>query len=264
MKILIIGDIVGSPGREAFKNTVAKYRDNGRAEIIVVNAENSAGGRGLTPKIAKELYDAGADCITLGDHTWDQREIMPFLDQEERIVRPANFDQNCPGKGMTTVSTPYGSITVINLLGRVFLNPMACPFRTVDQLLKKADPSTRTIIVDMHAEATSEKVAMGWHLDGRVSVVVGTHTHVQTSDERILPKGTAYLTDMGMTGAKDSVIGCDIEPVLKKFLTGLPNRFTVASENPACEGVLVEVDPYTGKALSIERIRETFGAASDQ
>lgn len=255
MKILMVGDIVGAPGRDLFAQVATRLKSNGEIDAIVVNGENAAGGRGLTPRLARGLIEAGADVITLGDHTWDQREIAPYLDEEPRIVRPANFAQGSPGKGITTVDTPKGPITVINLIGRVFTNPYDCPFNCVTGLLEDKSSLSPVILVDMHAEATSEKIAMGWHLDGRVSAVVGTHTHVQTSDERILPKGTAYLTDLGMTGSKDSVLGCQVGPVLNKFITGMPTRFGVAEENVALEGLIVDVEPLTGMAKSVERVR---------
>ena len=232
-------------------------RTEEQVDIVIANAENSAAGRGITPTLADELFAAGADVLTLGDHTWDQKEIMPYLDREPRIVRPANFAPGCPGRGFTTVDTPKGRLTVMSLIGRVFMPPADCPFRTADEILKKRDALGAVIFAEIHAEATSEKIAIGRYLDGRVTSVVGTHTHVQTSDEAILPKGTAYLTDLGMTGPKDSVLGRALDPVLKKFLTGLPTKFEVATNDVALEGVVVTVDPKTGRATKIKRIRET-------
>lgn len=253
MKILFVGDIMGKAGRKAFLEKAIPLKQSREVDVIIVNGENAANGKGINPDMAAEFLDAGADVITLGDHTYDQRQIMPYLDQEERILRPANFVQGNPGKGWVSVQTSAGPLTVINLIGRVFLNPSDCPFRTADKILKLA-PKNQPIFVDMHAEATSEKMAMGWHLAGRVSAVVGTHTHIQTSDARILKEHTAYLTDAGMTGSKDSVIGCEIEPVLKRFLTGMPARFEPSSENVSVEGALIDVE-RTGKATHIETVR---------
>jgi hypothetical protein len=257
IRVLHVGDIVGSPGRTLFARVVHRLRAEGQVDIVIANAENSAAGRGITPTLADELFAAGADVLTLGDHTWDQREILPYLDREPRIVRPANFAPGCPGRGFTTVDTPKGRLTVMSLIGRVFMPPADCPFRTADDILKKRDQLGTLIFAEIHAEATSEKIAIGRYLDGRVTSVVGTHTHVQTSDEAILPKGTAYLTDLGMTGPKDSVLGRALEPVLKKFLTGLPTKFEVATNDVALEGVIVTVDPKTGRATKIKRLRET-------
>ena len=257
IRVLHIGDIVGSPGRILFARVVHRLKSEGQVDLVIANAENSAAGRGITPGLAEELFSAGADVLTLGDHTWDQKEILPYLDREPRIVRPANFAPGCPGRGVTTVDTPHGRLTVLSLIGRVFMPPADCPFRTADEILKKRDLLGSMIFAEIHAEATSEKIAIGRYLDGRVTSVVGTHTHVQTSDEAILPKGTAYLTDLGMTGAKDSVLGRDLDSVLKKFITGLPTKFEVATNDVALEGVIVTVDPKTGRATKIKRIRET-------
>ena len=212
MKVLMVGDIVGSPGRRAFARVATRMREAGKVQFVVANAENSAGGKGLTLPLAEELFAAGADVLTLGDHTWDRRELQTTIDRESRIVRPANFAPGCPGQGHTTVRTGSGeAVTVINVVGRVFMGLYDCPYRTMDGILVKMAGSSGIILVDFHAEATSEKIIMGRYLDGRVSAVVGTHTHVQTSDETILPKGTAYITDLGMTGPKDSAIGRELE-----------------------------------------------------
>jgi metallophosphoesterase (TIGR00282 family) len=257
MKILFVGDIMGSAGRDAFLALAPALKKTGEVDVIVVNGENAAAGKGITPQIAKEFLDAGADVVTLGDHSYDQREIMPFLDTEPRIVRPANFAPGCPGHGWVTVETPRGRLTVITLVGRVFMDPMDCPFRKVDALLLQV-PKGQPIFVEMHAEATSEKMAMGQHLAGRVTAVVGTHTHVQTSDARILKGHTAYLTDAGMTGAKDSVIGCETEPVLKRFLTGLPVRFTPSKLDVSLEGAIITCDPRGGQAKDIVAVRMPY------
>lgn len=256
MNILMVGDMVGSVGRTIFGRVVSLMKQRGQADVVVVNAENVAGGKGITRVIAGELFSAGADVITLGDHTWDQKDVAPYLDIEKRLIRPANFAPGCPGRGIVTVDSPKGRVTVINLVGRVFMPPADCPFRTVDALLAKEPNMGKVILVDLHAEATSEKIAMGRYLDGRVSAVVGTHTHVQTSDEVVLPKKTAYLTDLGMTGPKDSIIGRDYDSVMLKFLTGMPSKFSIAETGVALEGALIEVDETTGKARKITRVRE--------
>ena len=255
MKILIVGDIVGSPGRTAFARIAGRMRHAGEVDFVVANAENAAGGRGVTAALAQELLGAGADVLTLGDHAWDQKDLAGHLEKEDRVLRPANFAPGCPGKGWITATTDKGAVTVINLVGRVFMQPhYDCPFRTVDEILKKGAALGKIVLVDIHAEATSEKIAMGWYLDGRVSAVVGSHTHVQTSDETVLPKGEAYITDLGMTGPKDSILGRDYESVLSRFVTGLPVQFKVAKNDVKLEGVLVPVDAETGKAAGIQRI----------
>lgn len=257
MKILMVGDIVGSPGRRIFAQVVTRMKQNAEVDFVVVNAENAAGGKGLTGPMADELFSAGADILTLGDHTWDRKEIEIYIDREPRVLRPLNFAPGCPGRGYMTVKTRWGEITVINIIGRVFMSAYDCPFRTLDALLKEKSKLGKVIVVDFHAEATSEKIVMGRYLDGRVSAVVGTHTHVQTSDEAILPNGTAYITDLGMTGAKDSALGRELESVTSIFLTGMHAKFKIARENVALEGVLVDVDHKTGRARNIKRIRET-------
>lgn len=262
MRVLMAGDIVGSPGRDVFRLVVAQLKDAHRADVVIANAENTAGGRGLTPALAEELFKAGADVLTLGDHTWDQKDLQAYLGREPRIVRPANFPPGCPGRGWTTVNTAFGPVTVVSLIGRVFMTPYDCPFRTMDALLEK-DIRGGAIFVDLHAEATSEKTVMGRYLDGRVTCVVGTHTHVQTSDDRILPKGTAYITDLGMTGSRDSAIGRDLESITRRMLTGMPESFKVAREDLVLEGVLVDVDHQTGRARGIERIRVPGAVSGD-
>ena len=257
MNILIAGDIVGGPGRLAFAAIAGRMKQAGQADFVMANAENAAGGRGITVPLAEALFAAGADALTLGDHVWDQREIVKAIDREPRLVRPANYAPVCPGRGWSTFETPRGKVTVISLQGRTFMPPSDCPFRAADAILQRgAAELSKIIIVDMHAEATSEKIAMGRYLDGRVSAVVGTHTHVQTADEAILPQGTAYLTDLGMTGPKDSVLGRDVDTVLKKFLTGMPQQFEVATNDVRFEGLLVTVDEKTGLATKVRRIQE--------
>lgn len=260
IRILLVGDIVGSAGRAAFARLAGLIKQTGRADFVIGNAENAAGGRGLTPQLADELLQAGADVLTLGDHTWDQKEIVSHLELEPRILRPANFPPNNPGRGWGDYDCPKGLIRVVNLVGRVFLSPADCPFRTVQQILAGEPHQGLVTVVDLHAEATSEKIAMGWFLDGKVSVLVGTHTHVQTADDRILPQGTAYLTDLGMCGARRSVLGCDIESVLTKFLTGRRMMFKTATEDVWTEGLYVVVDEATGRALRAQRFQIPAGS----
>jgi 2',3'-cyclic-nucleotide 2'-phosphodiesterase len=257
MKILVIGDIVGGPGRMAMARVATRYKADGRADVVVANAENSAAGRGITSALAEELFAGGADVLTMGDHVWDQKEALGYFDREPRVVRALNLPPGCPGKGAVTIQTPAGPLTVIQLMGRTFMNATAdCPFRAIDEWLKKHGGGGQMILVDMHAEATSEKVAMGKFLDGRVSAVLGTHTHIQTADEAVTAKGTAYLTDLGMTGPCDSVIGRTTEAILARFLTGMPTKFEIASGDVRLHGVLLKLDPATGKALKIKRVEE--------
>jgi metallophosphoesterase (TIGR00282 family) len=255
VKILMIGDIVGGPGRRVVGQVVPRWRAEERVDFVVANAENAAGGRGVSATIAEDLLSNGIDVITLGDHTWDQRDLAAFLDRESRIVRPLNFAPGCPGRGATTVDGPGGRVTVISAIGRVFMKPYDCPFRAVTGLLDRTAPGG-IILVDFHAEATSEKIVFGRYFDGRVSAVVGTHTHVQTADDRVLPKGTAYITDLGMTGPRDSAIGRELEGVTTSMLSGMPSKFEVAGNDVGLEGVLIDVDESTGKARRIKRIRE--------
>ena len=244
---------MGKAGRKAFMDKAIALKRNREVDVLIVNGENAANGKGINPDMADSFLEAGADAITLGDHSYDQRQIMPYLDQAERVIRPANFAPGAPGKGWVTVQTGVGPVTVINLIGRVFMNPYDCPFRMADKILKLA-PKNQPIFVDMHGEATSEKMAMGWYLAGKVTAVVGTHTHVQTSDARILKEHTAYLTDAGMTGSKDSIIGCERDAVMKRFLTGLPARFEPADKNVSVEGALITCE-RSGKATDIETVR---------
>jgi len=256
LRIFMIGDIVGKPGRRAVRESLKAYRQNYRFDFIIANGENAAGGVGLTREIADELYNTGVDFITMGNHTWDKKEIFSFIDHEPNIIRPANYPPGTPGRGSTVVRLGKSGpkLGIINLSGRVFLPPLDCPFRAADELVKQLSQETPLIFVDFHAEATSEKIALGFYLDGRVSAVVGTHTHVQTSDERILPGGTAYITDVGMTGPRDSVLGMQTDIVVKKFLTQLPVRFEVAEGTAQLNGVILELDEITGKAVKIERV----------
>ena len=257
MKILMVGDIVGGPGRMAMARVATRYKTEGRADVVVANAENSAAGRGITSTLAEELFAGGADALTMGDHVWDQKESMAYFDREPRMVRALNLPPGCPGKGATTIQTKAGPLAILQLMGRTFMNATAdCPFRAIDEWLKKNGSANRMILVDMHAEATSEKVAMGKFLDGRVSAVLGTHTHIQTADEAISDKGTAYMTDLGMTGPCDSVIGRTTDAIVARFLTGMPTKFEIASGDVRLHGALLTLDPATGKALKIKRIEE--------
>ncbi len=256
MKLLLVGDIVGAPGRLAFCRVAATMKARGAVDAIVANAENAAGGKGITSAVGEELFAAGADVLTMGDHTWDQKESWSYFDREPRLVRPANFAPGCPGRGVVTVDTPVGPLSVISLVGRVFMNPYDCPFRSVDAILKHSGSLACVRVVDMHAEATSEKIVMGRYLDGRVTACVGTHTHVQTSDERVLPGGTAYMTDLGMSGPRDSSLGRELDSVMRMFTTGMRESFKIAKKDIVLEGAIIHVDEKSGRAKSIKRIRE--------
>jgi metallophosphoesterase (TIGR00282 family) len=257
MKILFIGDIVGAPGREAIKKLLPGLIKEYGLDFVIANAENAAGGSGITAKVKDELFDCGINVLTSGDHIWKKREIFEIINQEERILRPLNFPEGAPGRGFNLYNIKNGKrIGVINVNGRVFMDALECPFRTVLSAQQQLSKQTNIIIVDIHAEATSEKIALGWYLDGKVSAVLGTHTHIQTADERILPQGTAYLTDAGMTGPYDSVIGRKVEAVLERFLTSIPTRFEVAQENIQLHAALLDIDEVTGKAKSISRIQK--------
>jgi len=254
MKLLMVGDVVGSPGRRMFKREVPRLRAEMGLGGVVVNAENAAAGSGLTASLAQDFFAAGADVITLGDHTWGQKEFAGQISSLERVVRPANYPAECPGRGWALVTTPVARFAVANLQGRVFMQPVDCPFKAADRILGEI-PKDVAVFVDFHAEATSEKMTLAHYLDGRVTAVAGTHTHVQTSDAAILPKGTAYITDLGMTGPYISSIGRDLKPVTKKFMTGIPARFEVAEGPCVLEGAVVEFDPVSGKASSIAPLR---------
>ena len=256
MKILFIGDIVGSPGREAVKKLLAQLQKEYNLDFVIANAENAAGGSGITLKVAAELFSFGIDVLTSGDHIWKKREIFEIIGQESRILRPANYPAGAPGYGWGLFkSKDARKIGVINVNGRVFMEALECPFKTSRHAQEELFAETKIIILDIHAEATSEKVALGWYLDGKVSAILGTHTHIQTADEKILPAGTAYITDVGMTGSMRSVIGRRIEDVLERFLTSVPVRFEVASEDIQLQGVVLDIDEQTGKARSIVRIQ---------
>ena len=257
MKILLIGDIVGNPGREAVRALVPQLRRRHDLDLVVANCENIAGGAGVTPKTAQELFGSGVDFLTSGQHIWRYKEIMPYLNQEPRLIRPANYPPGAPGAGAGVIAARDGTkVGVLNLVGRVFLETVDCPFRAAQREVERLRRETPVILVDMHAEATSEKIAMGWYLDGQVSAVVGTHTHIQTADERVLPKGTAYLTDLGMTGPYDSVIGRRVDQIIERFLTGIPQKFEVPETNVILCGAILEVDAKTGRAERLERVQE--------
>ena len=251
MKVLWVGDIVGGPGRRVFAEVARRLKGGGEVSAIIANGENSAGGSGITEELGAELLAAGADVITLGDHVWSQKGTDQYLAHERRVLRPANLPKACPGTGWVTVQTPQMPITVMSLMGRVFMQPAECPFLTADAVLAKLPGNCGPVFVEMHAEATSEKIALGRYLDGRVAAVAGTHTHVPTNDAGLLPKGTAYITDLGMTGPVDSVIGRQLEPVLHKFTTGMPMKFDVAKGPAVLQGAILDIDRATGRAKSI-------------
>ena len=251
MKVLMIGDVVGGPGRKILKRELKGLRQKHCIDAVVVNAENAAAGSGITAALCEEIFDAGADAITLGDHTWGQKEFSGQISSLKNLVRPANFPPECPGRGWCIVTTAISRFALVNLQGRVFMQSVDCPFKCADRLLAEI-PRDIPVLVDFHAEATSEKITLGHYLDGRVCAVAGTHTHVQTSDAIVLPKGTAYITDLGMTGPYISSIGRDLKPVTRKFITGMPARFDVAEGPCVLEGAVIEFDPVTKKASSIE------------
>ncbi|MGA2787081.1 MAG: TIGR00282 family metallophosphoesterase [Verrucomicrobiota bacterium] len=282
MKLLFIGDIVGQPGRRAVAELLPKLRQQHALDFVIANGENSAGGSGITPKTAAEIFAAGVDVITTGDHLWDQKEVMELLANEKRFLRPLNYPPGTPGQGSGVfeiqvkksegrvtrvpnqeVGDSYNSslrIAVLNAQGRTFMPPLENPFLLALDEVKRLRARTKIIFVDIHAEATSEKIAFARMLDGQVSAVVGTHTHVQTADEQIFPGGTAYLTDAGFTGPHESVLGREIEPVLKRFLTGMPQRFEVAKNRVLLHGAVIEIDDATGKALKIQRVSEAINS----
>lgn len=263
MKLLFIGDIVGQPGRRAVKELLPKLRERHGLDFVVANGENSAGGSGITPKTAEEIFSAGVDVITTGDHLWDQKEVMELLANERRFLRPLNYPSGTPGQGSAIFeplrSKPGNqgiSVAVVNLQGRTFMPPLENPFLAGLEEIKKLRERARIIFVDFHAEATSEKIAFARMLDGQVSAVVGTHTHVQTADEQVFPGGTAYLTDAGFTGPQESVLGREIAPIIQRFLTSMPQRFEVAKERVVLHGALIDIDEATGKSRGIQRVAE--------
>jgi hypothetical protein len=255
MNVLMVGDVYGEPGRAALGKLLPKIRQQHQIDLAVVNVENSAGGFGITPALARSFLDQGVDVMTTGNHIWDKKEIIEYIGRENLLLRPANFPAGTPGSGFITVKAGPHRVAVLNLMGRVFMHPIDCPFRKADEILPELRKDTPVILVDMHAEATSESVAMGWYLDGRVSAVVGTHRHVQTADERVLPGGTAYITDLGLTGPTDGIIGVDRDQIIQRFLTQMPIKFETAKGPAQLQGVVIVVDPDTGRASDIRRLR---------
>ncbi len=255
MKVLFIGDIVGSPGRKAAKQCILDLKKELSFDYCIANGENAAGGKGISYVVANELYNMGIDAITMGNHTWSKKEIISFIDSDPNIVRPANYPINVPGRGSTIID---GKLGIISLIGRVYMEQADCPFRALDRELEYLKSKVRVVIVDVHAEATSEKCAIAWHGDGRVSGVIGTHTHVQTADERILPCGTAFITDVGMTGPYEGIIGVNKDIILKRFLLSMPVRFELAKGTVQFNGVCLDIDEMTGKTISIRRISKFF------
>jgi metallophosphoesterase (TIGR00282 family) len=255
MLVLVIGDIIGRPGRQAVHKFVPALRQQYGLDMVIANAENTAGGFGLTSSLARELFSSGVDVLTSGNHIWAQSEIIPHLDGEKPILRPLNYPPGVPGRGYLIT----GETMVVNLIGRTFMRELDCPFRAMDKLLAELETKPPVIIVDFHAEATSEKVAMGRYLDGRVSAVLGTHTHVGTIDAQLLARGTAYVTDIGMTGPTDSIIGDEVSSVIQRFLTGMPHRLSVGEGEPVLNAIMVEVDKSSGRATKIERVYRRMG-----
>jgi len=252
LKILVMGDVIGKPGREAVKEVLPRLRDEYGITLAIANGENAAGGIGLTPGTAQELFDSGIDVITTGNHVWAHHEVIPYLDSAAAVIRPLNYPPMAPGRGYWIKD----NIMVVNIIGRTFVGDFDCPFRAMDKLLGELDRKPAVIIVDFHAEATSEKVAMGRYLDGRVSAVLGTHTHIGTIDACILPKGTAYVTEIGMVGPINSVIGVEVSAVIDRFLTQIPKRFSVAKGQVSFDAIVVEATDNSGKAIDIKRVRQ--------
>lgn len=255
MRLLFVGDIVGSPGRRILKDHLADMVQQRGIDLAIVNCENAASGFGITPRLAEELFAAGADVLSGGNHIWDRKEILEYFPHQPKLLRPANFPDGLPGSGLFAGKTRSGvDYAVLNLQGRTFMAPIDCPFRAAERELARIPPETKIIVVDMHAETTSEKQAMGWFLDGKVSAVVGTHTHVMTADAHVLPKGTAFITDVGMTGPHDSIIGMVKESIIERFLKSLPARFEVAEGDVQLHAVVIDADEETGRARSIETV----------
>jgi metallophosphoesterase (TIGR00282 family) len=258
VRILFAGDVVGRPGRQILREGLAKLRQEHDLDFVVANVENAAAGFGVTPDIADQFFGMGIDVLTSGNHIWDKKEILPYLDREPRLLRPINYPPSCPGAGRYLARTALGiPVAVLNVQGRVFMPAIDCPFQAMEQAIPLASKEARIILVDMHGEATSEKMAMGWFLNGKASAVVGTHTHIPTADERVLPGGTAYITDLGMCGPFDSVIGIEREASISRLVKGIPTKFETAKKDPWLNAVLIDVDESTGRARSIERIRVT-------
>ncbi len=257
MRILFLGDVVGKPGRQAIRALLPGLIHREQLALVIANCENVAGGMGVDLQGARELLDAGVDVLTSGNHVWRKKEIVDFVENDRRIVRPANFPPSVPGRGWTVHETADGTaVAVVNLIGRVFMDSVDCPFRTAEALLPEVRARARVVVVDMHGEATSEKAAMGWFLNGKVSAVLGSHTHVQTADDRVLPGGTAYITDVGMCGPTESVIGVKKELVIQRFIDRMPVKFEVARGPVVVQGAVVDIDPASGRAESIRRLQQ--------
>jgi len=254
LNVLFIGDVVGNPGRRAIKELLPELKREYSIDFCIANGENAAGGSGITYVVAQELYKSGIDAITMGNHVWSKKEIFSFIESDTKIIRPANYPEGLPGKGSAVISNNNGKIGIINLMGRIYMEPVECPFRTADKEVEILKNSVRIIIVDMHAEATSEKTALAWYLDGKVSGVIGTHTHVQTADERILPFGTGFITDVGMTGPYEGIIGVKRNTVIEKFITFMPARFELEKGKIQLNAVVLEIDDSTGKTIEMHRI----------
>jgi metallophosphoesterase (TIGR00282 family) len=255
MKLLFVGDIVGKPGRQFLRRAVPRLVRRHRIDLVIANVENAASGFGVTRETAEEILAAGVDVMTTGNHVWDKKEALEYIEQEPRLLRPLNYPAAAPGRGSAVLATRSGArVAIINAMGRVHMPLVDDPFAAVPREIERLKAQTPVVVVDFHAEATSEKIAMGWHLDGQASAVIGTHTHVQTADERLLPRGTAFITDVGMTGPHDSVIGVEKEAALARFTTGLPSRFETASGDPRIHAVVIDVDPQSGRAMAIERL----------
>ncbi len=252
MNILFLGDIVGRPGRTAVMARVPSLREEFSADLVIANGENASGGLGITAKVAGELLASGIDVLTMGNHVWRYRDVYGLLSREERILRPGNQPVGSPGRGAGVYEAAGARVGVVNLQGRTFMQPIDCPFAKADELLAGLENEADVVLVDFHAEATSEKAAMGWHLDGRASALVGTHTHVQTSDGRVLPGGLGFLTDAGMCGPRDGCLGMKADPIIKRYMTGLPERFEVAGGVVVLQGALFQLDPSTGRAVSVQ------------
>lgn len=257
MKILFIGDITGSPGRAACKELIPIIKKESGIDFVIANGENSAGGSGIMPSVLDELLSFGIDVVTSGDHIWKKKEIFPILDSNDRVLRPANYPKGNPGRGSTVITAKNGvKVAVINLIGRVFMQAVECPFKVALEEINSVKDKADIILVDIHAEATSEKIALSRYLDGSVSAICGTHTHVQTADEKILPKGTAYITDLGMTGPFDSVIGRRVDEILVRFISQIPTKFEMAEDDVRLDGVIIDIDEKSGKARSITRVEK--------
>ncbi len=254
MKVFMIGDIVGRTGRRAVRELLPGLIEEYNLDFVIANGENAAGGFGLTESVMNDLLDYGIDLLTTGNHTWDNKDIYNFIDQTDQVIRPYNYPADVPGEGIKVINKGDYTLAVVNLLGRVYLGNYLCPFRSLDQAVTELDEEVDAIVVDFHAEATAEKEALAWYGDGKVSAIVGTHTHVQTADQRIFPQGTAYITDLGLTGGVNSILGMNIDEPLERFLTQMPNRFKVASGDSKLSGLIIEIDSETGQSKNVERI----------